>query len=131
VIKNILAYGFCVFNALFFVAFYVEVSNVTPEQAALEGMTQGVYASIAYVDALMVICSVLMAVAIFKNAISLFLAAAWGYFGLYICDIIISTAMALEANDPAFIYAAWIYAAISLTFILWAPKFIKQRLATS
>lgn len=89
----------CLLNILLFIFVGIEVANVSHEQAALEGMTQLVYASISYVDYLMSFSWLVILVAILKSHRDLFIASCWGYLGLYICDVIISHHMAIEADD--------------------------------
>ncbi len=89
----------CLLNILLFIFVGIEVANISHEQAALEGMTQLVYASISYVDYLMSFSWLVILVAILKSHRDLFIASCWGYLGLYICDVIISHHMAIEADD--------------------------------
>jgi hypothetical protein len=128
-IKTTSAYLFALLNVLLFTSYAIEIAAITPEAAALEGMTRRVYASIAYVDGLMVLCSLGLMFAIFRKSSQIAIISGSIFWGLYICDTIMSTAMSIEANTPESIYGAWTYAVILSAFFIWLPKFISKQQA--
>ncbi|NIB42207.1 hypothetical protein HBA55_21550 [Pseudomaricurvus alkylphenolicus] len=119
-IKQFFAYSFCITNAIIFIIVGIEVANVTVEQAALEGMTQRVYASISYVDYMMTATWIVLAIAIMQGRRDLFLGTAWFYLGLIVCDAVISHFMSVEANDPTFTPMLLSLMVMQSIFLYWA-----------
>lgn len=128
-ITKILTYGFFAINALMFSSYALLALNISVEEAQTFGMTTTIYQTTAFLDGLMVIFSLGMAFAFFKKSEKLFIATAWGYFGLYLQAAVFTTAMSLELGDMNEAIPVYIYGLISLCFVACGPLFIRKELA--